>query len=262
MTTETKTPEQKIWESMLNGTITFEEGRAALTRLRGAEVADRLVTSAMEQRQAGRAAGAAWTMPPAISGPIGLPPPRFDAKGQLIVNQGPRPEETEPFGAYQRGLAGVGRNAGIGGGAFGDYLQGRFAPTLATFLGKQALRGPLPAGEVEPQDAFQQYAQQYGGQDMGLQAQSTFQGLMNKLRGGDVSKLGEADPLRAFLTPSDAQMGQGLNLAREATRGRLGGLASRYLLPSNEDLLQQFQGGPTGAQNTDFMAYLQRAFWL
>ena len=66
MTTETKTPEQKIWESMLNGTITFEEGRAALTRLRGAEVADRLVTSAMEQRQAGRAAGAAWTMPPAI----------------------------------------------------------------------------------------------------------------------------------------------------------------------------------------------------
>ncbi len=195
------------------------------------------------------------TPPAQVSGPIQTDVTQFP-------NQGVRPEEIEPFGAYTRGLAGQGLNAGIGGGAFGSYLQSRFNPTSAVFLGQKGVRGLLPSGQVEPENAFEQFASQTRGGGLGAQAQTAFQGLMNKLRGGDINALAYGDPARAFLAPEDEQMGMGASLAREAVRGRLGGYAASQLLPSNADIVQQFRGGPSGAQNTAFLAYLQRAFGL
>lgn len=198
-----------------------------------------------------------------VQGPVQTDPKlRFDASGNVQQNYGTLPESENPWGAYQRGLGQAGFNAGVGGGEFGDYLKSRLAPTSAVFLGGRALRGNLPAGQVEPENAFAQYAQQTRGGNLGGQAQDVFQGLMNKLRGGDVNALAEGDPARAFLTPNADQYGMVTNLAREAARGRLGGYAASQLLPGNDDLLRQFRAGPTGAQNTDLMRYLQHAFGL
>lgn len=195
------------------------------------------------------------TPPPPVSGPVQTDITKFP-------NQGARPEEIEPFGAYTRGLASRGLNAGIGGGAFGNYLKNRFTPTNAVFLGQQALRGLLPPGQVAPENAFEQFASQTRGGGLGAQAQTAFQGLLNKQRGGDVNALPFGDPARAFLTPEDDQMAMVASLAREAARGRLGGYAASQLLPSNADLLQQFRGGPSGAQNTALLDYLRAAFGL
>lgn len=198
-----------------------------------------------------------------VQGPVQKDPRlKFDASGNVLQNYGTLPESENPFGAYQRGLGEAGFNAGIGGGEFGDYLKSRLAPTSAVFLGGRALRGNLPAGQVEPEDAFAQYARQTRGGNLGGEAQSTFQGLVDKLRGGDVNTLAEGDPARAFLTPDTGNYGMVTDLAREAARGRLGGYAASRLLPSNDELIRQFRAGPTGAQNTDLLRYLQHAFGL
>ena len=205
--------------------------------------------------------GTAQVLP--VQGATPPPAKRVDAQGNLVSNTGPLPEEDFPFGAYQRGLAGAGLNAGLGGGEFGSYLKGRAAPTSATFLAQQALTGGKPLGKLEGENAFADYAQQTRGGNLGLQAQNLFQRLVNRGRGGgDPNTLPEADPLRAFLLPEEGDYGRIADLGREASRGRLGGYAASQLLPTNASLISQFRGSDIGAQNQDFLEYMRRAFGL
>lgn len=255
MTTESKTVLERIWQNLLDGTLTPEQARAILPKVYDASgqgmTADSIesfLARAAEVRQEGIASGAAWAQPKPVQGPINVGANRT-AQGNLRPNQGPLPELINPFGAYQRGLASAGLNAGIGGGEFGRYLQNqRFAPTNAVFLGQKTL-GNLPGENLE------QFAGRTRGGDLGAEAQNTFQGLLNQLRGGNTQP---ESPIMQFLE----DYGPGADLAREAAGKRLGNYAASRLLPSSDELIRQFRAGPTGAQNTDFLAYLQRALGL
>lgn len=199
---------------------------------------------------------------PQVQGPLMKEPTKYDSAGNLVKTQGALPEEVNPFGAYQRGISVAGGNAGIGGGEFGNYLQGRYNPTNAVFLGQRAVRGLNPAGQQEDPNAFANYATKTRGGGLGEEAQLAFQGLMNKLT-GDVSKLGAADPSRPFLTPDSIEdYGLGASLGQEAARGRMGGYAASRLLPSNSALINQFRAGPTGAQSTAWMDFVRKAYGL
>jgi len=161
----------------------------------------------------------------------------------------------EAFGgipAFQRGLRERGTPTGIGSGAFGRFLSGRFNPAAATFLGQTAL-DPSQGGGPE---AFTNFVRNTGGLNLGQRAQDVFSGLLDLQRGGDVS----AAPVEAqrFLNPTDfADFQLFGDLAGEAARGRLGGFAASQLLPSSADLANQFLAGPTSAQTGGFGQFLR-----
>ena len=161
----------------------------------------------------------------------------------------------EAFGgipAFQRGLRERGTPTGIGSGAFGRFLSGRFNPAAATFLGQTAL-DPSQGGGPE---AFTNFVRNTGGLNLGQRAQDVFSGLLNLQRGGDVS----AAPVEAqrFLNPTEfADFQLFGDLAGEAARGRLGGFAASQLLPSSSDLANQFLAGPTSAQTGGFGQFLR-----
>lgn len=269
MTTSASTQDQRqrLWEGLLNGTISTEQAIGELRRLVPGLSNDGIrsfISQALETRKQGMQSGASWARQPTqeIQGPVQTSdrPLRYDANGNLIPNQGPLPEEENPFGAFQRGLGKAGLNVGLGGGEFGNFLRGRFAPTNAVFLAQQALSGGQIPGEEADPNLFANFAQQTRGGGLGVQAQGVFQSLINRQRGGDINA---ADTrLLPFLAPSGDDYGLATDLAREAARGRLGGYAASRLLPSNPELISQFRAGPTGAQNTDFLNFLRSAFGL
>tara|TARA_R110000823_G_scaffold253499_1_gene375941 strand:- start:253 stop:1113 length:861 start_codon:yes stop_codon:yes gene_type:complete len=161
----------------------------------------------------------------------------------------------EAFGgipAFQRGLRERGTPTGIGSGAFGRFLSGRFNPAAATFLGQTALDPSMGGGP----EAFTNFVRNTGGLNLGQTAQDVFSGLLNLQRGGDVS----AAPVEAqrFLNPTEfADFQLFGDLAGEAARGRLGGFAASQLLPSSADLANQFLAGPTSAQTGGFGQFLR-----
>lgn len=256
-----------ITKRMGEGRISYTEGLALITELltSAGDYTDPNAAAKSYLSSAGFNSQADVGKTPVLPDPGAPPPPgfRIDASGKLVRNVGALAEEDFPFGAYQRGLAASGLNAGLGGGEFGEYLQRRAAPTSAVFLAQQALTGGKPLGTLEGENAFADYAQQTRGGNLGLQAQNLFQRLSNRGRaGGDPNALPQADPLRAFLLPEQGDYGRIAELGREASRGRLGGYAASQLLPSNEALIRQFRAGPIGAQNQDFLEYMRRAFGL
>jgi len=161
----------------------------------------------------------------------------------------------EAFGgipAFQRGLRERGTPSGIGSGAFGRFLSGRFNPAAATFLGQTALDPSMGGGP----EAFTNFVRNTGGLNLGQRAQDVFSGLLNLQRGVDVS----AAPAEAqrFLNPTEfADFQLFGDLAGEAARGRLGGFAASQLLPSSADLANQFLAGPTSAQTGGFGQFLR-----
>ncbi len=161
--------------------------------------------------------------------------------------------------AFTRGLREAGLPTGIGGGAFGQFLRGRFDPTAATFLAQTALGGQPPTDLAAP---FASFAGQTAGGGLGQQAGGAFQNLLNLSRGGgDI--LGQNPLAQRFLAPTEgADFTLAANLAREASRGQIGGFAANQLLPRSNQLVEQFLGGPQSANAAAFLPFLQRSLGL
>jgi hypothetical protein len=193
---------------------------------------------------------------PAAPPAVAQPQPVTDETSKALEGQ-PIPDEL--FGgqaAYGAGLAARGLNTDIGSGAFGRYLANRFNPTRAVYSAGDLLAGG--SGDVgENPGAFQQYARDTGGMNLGDQALSTFRDLAGAGPGDNAY-------LEEFMDLAGEDRGRtAYDLAREAGRGRYGGFAASQFVPSYNRLYQGFFGG--GGQVDDsggWIDYLNRRLGL
>jgi hypothetical protein len=171
------------------------------------------------------------------------------------------------FPAYQRGLRARGLNPGIGGGVFGNFLGGRFAPIAATFLGEAAASGrtglsgvPADIDAAEFSAPFASFAGEAIGQGRGLgaRAERALNALINL---GGAGGAGSAS--QRFTAPTDFKdFILGADLAREAARGRLGGFAASQLLPTSASFMNEFLSGPMATQQAQYLPFLKRRYGL
>ena len=109
MATE-KTELQRIWAALLNGTMTPDEARLILPRLRDssgqpikAEGIESLLRAAAEQRASGMASGAAWAQAPVKPAETGLVSQH--SRNVLAANDPANLSllgENDPFAAFTR----------------------------------------------------------------------------------------------------------------------------------------------------------------
>ena len=152
------------------------------------------------------------------------------------------------FGAATRGL---GINTGLGGGAFGRFIGGRFRPADVAFSAQTAL-GQRPA---DVQNAFRDFvSQNLLGGGIRARAGEAFQGLL------DLSQSGFPNALQSTFTAPEGfgQFQRAAQLGRSALGSQIGGFALSRLAPSIEDLVNAFQQGPTAANAAGFLPFLQQ----
>jgi len=252
---------QDIMNSLNNGDITVDEAMKLLLNFWTSAGSSNPTQAANDMLDAFAGAttpkitGTEGNLPTGTTTPTTTEP--ISGAIQPTTSIGALPEEL--FGlqpAFQRGIREAGLPGGIGGGPFGAFLESRFSPTRATFLGNVATGNFNPEN---PQTAFADFARSTGGVGIGGQAQNAFMGLLNLARGSDISN----QPLEAqrFINPQEfSDFLLGGNLAREAIRGRIGGAAASQLIPGAPALANQFLAGPQAAQTGQFLPFLQKMF--
>ena len=257
-TMENMLARQRIWEGMLNGSISLEEGRAAQIRLGWSEtIADALVNAAREQRQAGVASGATWAQTPAQQPPVqqsGLlsehakqvlaradqstpdkvgyvPPTRQD-----VVGLG----EDDPFASFLRRF----NLPGYGGSTVQNWQRQQFQPQFSTFQAESALS---PAGtNPTPWSDWMQ-----SGQDNPQAVRQRAGQLFQQARGGN-----QADFQESFEREGDFE-----NFIQAALQGRYAAPVAKAMSRWIPGLQRQYQAESTG-RGTNLLDYLNQRLRL
>ena len=171
-------------------------------------------------------------------------PPEMWAADPII---GQREEELGGYPTYARFL----REAGMPQvGPFGAWARGQYGPAMEVYQAASKAAGvpPLAKGQVDIQP-FTQFMENLGltpqggglGYGLGRAATGAYGDIQAKALEGETAE--GYGLIRPYAAPESFQeYGAGAGLGLQATRGRMGGLASQYLMPSETDLYQRFLG--------------------